>query len=499
MSLADLSVKGLYRQLLRQSAVYTTGTLLQQATSLLLLPLYLHLLTPADFGITALAGVASSILVAVLSLGSHAAVTRLYWEWRKENDAEAAVATLWVAVIGFAAAFTAALHLWGAPLFSWLLSSVPFDPFIRVVLWTAFFGTVNQVPLALLRAREEAGVFVRWSYATAISGLLLSGYFVAIRREGALGVLHGSLASTILSSAIAVYLMMSRVRFVPRMQRLRGALGFSLPLVPGAIVEAVTSGLDRLILDKFVPLRQLGFYSIAARIADLGVRTVMVTSFKTAWFPFTIRINTERADGRDRTARLGTVVIAAGAWFAVATVLFSGMLLVAFARAEYLVVIPLVAVLVFGNLALVVDLLAWVGIMMGKRTAASSFTTVLHAVIALIAYLVLVPPFGIMGAAFGTLLSVATVAAVKAGIARRAYLIPFEWLRIAGLLAGALAVTLGGLGADSALGAASWQATAVKLVLFVAFTLWLRGIAFRGKPLRDQLAFLVRNRESPTL
>ena len=488
MSLADLSPSALYRQLLRQSAVYTTGTVLQQATSLLLLPLYLHLLTPADFGITALAGVATSICVAVFSLGCHAAVTRLYWEWKKENDAEAAVATLWVTVIVFAAALTIVLQWWGAPLFGWLLSSVPFQPYIRIVLWTAFLTTVNQVPLALLRAREEAGVFVRWSYATAASALLLSIYFVAIRRQGALGVLHANLGSTLLSTSIAVFLMIRRLRFVARPQRLRGALSFSLPLVPGSVLEALTSGIDRLVLDKFVPLSQIGLYSIATRIADLGVRTLMVTSFKTAWFPFAIRLNTERPDGRERTARLGTMIVAAGAWLAVATVLFSGVLLLALGREEYLVVIPLVAVLVFGNLVLVIDLLAWVGLMMGKHTSAISVTTALHAIVAFSAYMILVPAFGIAGAAFSALISMATVVLLKVRIAGRAYPIRYEWARICALFAGAAAAVLGGLASDSVLGAASWQGNIIKLALFVAFSFCLRTIAFRGQPVRDQLA-----------
>jgi len=488
VSLADLSPSALYRQLLRQSAVYTTGTVLQQATSLLLLPLYLHLLTPADFGITALAGVATAICVAIFSLGCHAAVTRLYWEWKKENDAEAAVATLWVTVIAFAAVLTIVLQRWGALLFGWLLSSVPFDPYIRIVLWTAFLATVNQVPLALLRAREEAAVFVRWSYATAASALLLSIYFVAVERQGALGVLHANLGSTLLSAAIAVYLMVRRVRFVARPQRLRGALRFSLPLVPGSVLEALTSGIDRLVLDKFVPLSQIGLYSIATRIADLGVRTLMVTSFKTAWFPFAIRLNTERPDGRDRTARLGTMIVAAGAWLAVGTVLFSGALLLALGREEYLMVIPLVAVLVFANLVLVVDLLAWVGLMMGKHTGAISITTAVHAIVAFCAYMVLVPAFGIAGAAFSAVISMATIVSLKVVIAGRVYPIRYEWARISVLVATAVAAVLGGLASDSVLGAGSWQGNIIKLALFVAFSFFLRTIAFRGQPVRDQLA-----------
>ncbi|HXG70266.1 MAG TPA: oligosaccharide flippase family protein [Gemmatimonadaceae bacterium] len=496
MSLADLSVKGLYRQLLRQSAVYTSGTLLQQATSFLLLPLYLHLLTPADFGITALAGVTTTILVAILSLGSHGAITRFYWSWKAENAADAAVGTVWMTVIVFAASVTIVLARWGAPLFDWLLSSVPYDPFIRVVLLTAFFGTLNQAPLALLRAREEAGVFVRWSYVTAASALLLSVYFVAVRRQGALGVLHANLGSTALSSAIAIYLMVRRVSFTPRLGRLREALAFSLPLVPGAVLESVTLGLDRLILDKFVPLSQIGLYSIATRIADLGVRTIMVTSFKTAWFPFAIRLNTERPDGRDRTARLGMYVVGAGCWCAVATVLFSGVVFAALGRPEYLVVVPLVAVLAFGNLAQVVDLLAWVGLMMGKRTGAISFTTGVQALVAVCAYLLLIPPFGITGAAFASAISMAAMVTMKIRIAERAYPIPYEWGRIAGLAVGAAAAMVAGLATDALWGVASWQAVIVKTTWLAFFTLWLKKVALRGLGFRAQLSSVLREGKS---
>jgi O-antigen/teichoic acid export membrane protein len=78
----------------------------------------------------------------------------------------------------------------------------------------------------------------------------------------------------------------------------------------------------------------------------------------------------------------------------------------------------------------------------------------------------LIPRFGIMGAAWATVASYAVMAALGFFLSRRLYPVPFETRRLASLAAGALVV----YGLSLLAPAARLPALAVKLMLVAAFT-----------------------------
>lgn len=440
-SLSSLPRRGLYRRLARQSSIYTAGSILQQGTSLILLPLYLHYLTPHDFGLLALTEIFSSLLVAVLGLGVATAITRFYWQWKQEGVERGAVGSLWLVGCAFAVAVVLLVEMWGPVATPLLFANVPFDPYLRLALWYAMLAAFIQAPLALLRIREEAGAFVRWSYVTSASTLLLNLYFVAVAQRGALGVLWGNLIGMLLSALIGAGVMIRRVSFDPRPAQVREALRFTLPMLPAGLLENAGSGVDRYILDKFLPLSQLGIYSVALRIANAGVRTLALTSFKTAWVPFAIRLNSERADGRAQTAQFANPILAGAGLLAVATALFAKEVLWLFGREAYTPAVPYVSILVFANVLSVLDQVAVIGFLMGKRTAYALPLTMIQFAASVALNATLIPRLGATGAAVATAGTYAVGVACRFAIAQRFYWIPYEWRRLLGVF-GLVAVTL---------------------------------------------------------
>lgn len=440
-SMSTLPRRGLYRRLARQSSIYTAGTLLQQGTSLILLPFYLHYLTPQDFGLLALTEIFSALLAALLGLGIATAITRFYWQWKQEGVERGAVGSLWLLGSGFAVAVALLVEMWGPAAAPLLFSNVPFDPYLRLALWYALFAAFTQAPLALLRIREEAGAFVRWSYIASASTLLLNLYFVAVAQRGALGVLWGNLIGVVLSALVGTWVMMRRVSFDPRPAQVREALRFTLPMLPAGLLENASGGVDRYILDKFLPLSQLGIYSVALRIANAGVRTIALTSFKTAWVPFAIRLNSEREDGRVQTAQFANLILAGAGLLAVLTALFAKDVLWLFGRGAYIPAVPYVTILVFANLMLVLDQVAVIGFLMGKRTEYALPLTVIQFAACVVLNAALIPRLGAMGAAVATAATYAVGVACRFAIAQRFYAIPYEWRRLLGVF-GLVAVTL---------------------------------------------------------
>ena len=62
------------RDILKHSGIYAVGQILSRVASLLLLPLYTRVLTPADYGCVAILDLTAGILAVVLGSGMSAAV-----------------------------------------------------------------------------------------------------------------------------------------------------------------------------------------------------------------------------------------------------------------------------------------------------------------------------------------------------------------------------------------------------------------------------------------
>ena len=72
--------RSVVNRIARASAVYGSSTFVFRALSLLLLPLYTHYLTPADYGIVALAEILALALITSIGLGFEGAMQRLYFQ-----------------------------------------------------------------------------------------------------------------------------------------------------------------------------------------------------------------------------------------------------------------------------------------------------------------------------------------------------------------------------------------------------------------------------------
>ena len=72
------------------------------------------------------------------------------------------------------------------------------------------------------------------------------------------------------------------------MKPLYMSLRYSLPLVPGNILESSYSVLDRFFLDKLVPINQIGLYSFARKFAQIF--SIVINVLQLGMAPFFIRV-----------------------------------------------------------------------------------------------------------------------------------------------------------------------------------------------------------------
>jgi O-antigen/teichoic acid export membrane protein len=330
----------------------------------------------------------------------------------------------------------------GPSLTAAVLPEVPFHPYLRLAVWTAFLGVLGLTPLVLLQAQERPLAFVLLTLWTALTTTAVTVWLV-VKGGGAEGYLQGALIGAALATAPYLALTIGQIRPVFRMSILMPALAFGLPLVPHALAGWALEMSDRAILTRLLPLRDVGVYSLGYQLgAAMGLVT---TAFNAAWVPFLFGALKQEGDAaHPKLARLVT-------YFAM-VLCFIGLgwsLLVEHAirlitgpefREAHRITPWVVGGYIFGGLYFVpANLLFW-----RQQTRVIPLVTLAAGAGNIGLNLWLVPRYGAIAAAWSTLAAYAILLILVWRSAERVHPFPYEYRRI-GLMVGlALALFLTG-------------------------------------------------------
>ena len=430
------------RKLVGASAVYGLGSVLVRGLAFLLLPLYTRYLSPAEYGIVALTVTCTVVLGLLYPLGLRGAVSRTYYEGGTVEERRERVGTLWIAMILSAAAMALLLDRAGPSLAAALLPEVPFHPYLRLAVWTAFLGVLGLTPLVLLQAQERPLAFVLLTLWTALATTVATVWLV-VKGGGAAGYLQGALVGAGLAAIPYLALTMGQIRPVFRMRVLLPALAFGLPLVPHALAGWALEMSDRAILTRLIPLHDVGVYSLGYQLgAAMGLVT---TAFNAAWVPFLFgTLKDEGEAAHPKLARLVTYYAVALCFVGLGWALLVEHAMALLAgpqfRDAYRITPWVVGGYIFGGLYLIpTNLLFW-----RRQTRVIPLITLAAGAANVGLNLWLVPRYGAIAAAWSTLAAYALLLVLTWKSAERLHPFPYEYRRL-GLMAGlALALFLTG-------------------------------------------------------
>jgi O-antigen/teichoic acid export membrane protein len=480
---------GVLRRLVREVAVYGAGDVAISAVSFLLIPIYTRVLTPTDYGVFALLLTIEAGAKIVMRWGVDGAFIRLYYDCPDREARQTLASSIWF----FLAAVNTPLLLAGLVGAPWIAEAMfgtaAYASTLRIFFLNTFVTGFFFIPFNLYRiegrsVRFAALTFLRAAGTTALRLAMVVGW--------KLGVFGLVVADLVLTAVVAVALAPTIAGLLrPRVSRavLQDALGFGLPRIPHGLAHQVTALSDRWILNAFLSPDRVGIYSVGATFG-LSMK-LLLSGFDYAWTPFVFDVM-KRPSARDVYRRVttyvtGLLVLLAVGLAAIADDLVRLMTAPPFHAAA--AVVPWVALgVVFQGFYQ----LTAVGLSITKRTRLLPVATASAAAVAVIVNLILVPRFGMMGAAWTTALSYATLAGVGYVLSQNVYPIRYDWRSLgwvvaAGLISYALAV---GLFDDS------WSVTTRLLLRGVVVTLaYLAILAAAGVLRRDEVVNLFKARE----
>ena len=418
------------RRLLRNTGLYTLGNVLPQAIGFILLPVYTRFLTPEQFGIVGSMQTLSVILALTLTLAVDRAVYRLYWDHKTSEAKKTYLGTMLVSLI-FVATCVLALLFIGRDVVALSFRSIGFFPYFAYAILAAYFMTFGLLPKTRLQLEQRAGAFVA---LTGLQFLLTTSavlYFVVVQREGAAGMLKGQMLGNAAMAPVYLVSMRKAVRFRFRVNYLRDSLKFSLPMIPALLSSWVLNLCDRIFIERYFTLREVGLYSLSFRIATIVL--VVTGALSKAYHPvFYQRANAQDQNSAQRqVARLNNLFVLGALVLVFLVSFFAREFVVLFLDPKFgsaHAIVPLIALSYF--------VATWLGLLnlsvyQTKKTMIVAAFQLSGAAITLALNFWLVPQFGPYGAACARLIALSAIFAALYPYSRKCYKVQYNWGTIA--------------------------------------------------------------------
>ena len=462
------------KKLTRLSAVYGTARLLNGLIGILLIPIYTRYLSPADYGLFSLYTIAGQVVTIMSLMGVGAAMFREVVF--RNADERTAITTALYFQIAQAVVFFGALVVFSPQLSQLLFGEEAHTYLLQLIFVTNGLSIFGLIVLSILQMGEQAVSYSVLYVVRFVVGVALNILFIVVWRQGLEGLILAGLVTVILTNILAglLFVKIQGRNLRPRisLSMLRRMLRFGLPLVPFQLASIVLTSSDRFFLEHYAGTAEVGIYSLGYKFGMIV--QLLVAAVQTAWETRMFAIAKEE-DAEHKFARIVLYYLTAAGFVGLAISVLCKEALVIVADPTYFSAYTVVPLIVLSYIAYGGVSITNVALNVKARTELNAPIIIAVAVGNLALNYLLIPRFGMMGAAWATILSYSILLAVEVMVNQRIWRMPLEYGRMV-----KLAIAWGGVYAASLLIASGnvWLDVVLKTVLLLAFPLALYLLRF---------------------
>ncbi|KAF0150789.1 MAG: polysaccharide biosynthesis protein [Ignavibacteria bacterium] len=410
---------------IQQSFIYSLGSVAAKAVGVILLPLYLHNLSVAAFGVWDLLDTTIQILTEIVILGQASAIIFLNntQEYKEKKSSTLYTLTVFVLLLGSLLVLITEAAAFYFP--SLLSGSLVRIEYIRLSAYIILLRVMSNLFFAKVRAEEEAKFYTAISVVRVFLITAFSVYFIAIRQLEILGGLYGFLFTEVIITGILTIKVIPQMK--PKFNReiLSKAVKFGFPLVFSSLGFMLLNLSDRYIIKILLGAADVGIYGLGYRVAGV-LNMFLILPFSLSLMPLAYKYFGKHDDKRFYS-KLMTYSTFMFVWGFVFISLFSPEIVRLVAgKGNYdsaFLVVPIILLsYVFSGMRLTVQL----GMLLTNNTKYIAWITLSAALLNIVLNFLFIPMFGIIAAAVNTLISFVLFYCVSQFISDKHFKIPYE-------------------------------------------------------------------------
>lgn len=292
-------------KILRSSIIYVFLGFLPMGINFLLSPLYSHILSPEQNAILGQAAIFQSLLMVFLSLSIDSAFSRFYFDYcNDDKKLKEYMSSIVIFIILISIVVFLCFALFGNEIFYAAQKNNRFT-YSEYGIWvfaTTFSTVIQSFFLAYYRNRENVNGFAKISLSFFFLSLAGTLAGLLIFKAEAYGAIVGRSVTFLFLAFILLFLFFKKVGFFLKPAYLKESLRYSIPIVPYVLLMSLYGNIDRLMVERYFTLTDLGIYNFAFLMS--GAVAVFITAGQNVVTPIIYKLWSEKIPDNNQLARV---------------------------------------------------------------------------------------------------------------------------------------------------------------------------------------------------
>lgn len=463
-----------FKNFLKHSFVYSISNVAVKASGIILLPIYTNYFSVEEFGRLGLILAIVIIMTQIVVLGQGQSIIRFnnpqYGEWNVKSILFSLLIVVIISIITFI--IIAELSLYQV---SKILGSVTdYYSSLNIAVYIISVTVINNLFQNKLRADEKSGFYTVLNILKLIVLIIVTIYLVASLKIGINGVLIGQLVSEVVALIIVLPSMIKSMQVKLNFDAINASIKFGVPLIFSALSMTLLNISDRFLIKFLSTEAALGLYELGYRVAGI-LNMFFIMPLSLTLLPIAYKIYNQPGD-KEYYKKIMTYVTFLLVWGGLFLAVFSKEIITLFSSsASFIPSHEVVPIILLSYVFLGMSLVSSLGLYLLSRTVYVAIITIVSAFINIGLNFILIPKYGIMGAALDTLIAFVFLYIVSWLVSNKFYKIEFEILKLTLLvLFGISLFTVTYFVEFNSV----WLNILYKLVLVIAFPLILYSTSF---------------------
>lgn len=381
---------------LKRLTGFSIGPVISAILGFITVPVTTYLVSPTDFGKSAMYTMGYSLSTLFIFLGLDQAFVREFNEYKNKSE------LFWNSIIIpliFSILLGGFYVIFYKPVSILMFDSV--EQYIIIILAISLpFAVIDRFNMLVLRMEEKAKIYSLFSILNKLLAILvLIPYLIFIDRSFK-GIINATFINLVIICIVESYFVKHvwKRKFKVYRLILRKMLKYGFPLVPATIIGWFLSSMDRIALRQWSTFNEIGIYSAAFKI--VAILTVIQQAFTTFWTPTAFRWYKEGVEN-EKYVKVSKLLLTIMVLMFSFIVLFKDII-VKLLSPNYVYATKSIPFLLFFPIMYTVSETTTLGISFSRKTTYNIIVSVIAAVSNYIGNYLLVPKFGAMGASIST-------------------------------------------------------------------------------------------------
>lgn len=423
-------MKKIYKDVLSLSSVYAIGNIAQNALSIILIPLYTSYLSPSDFGILALLNLTISLLTSFISSPISSAFGRFYYKPDYQDKNGILLFNLTCLLIFQTLVMAVVYWVLSEWICRVLFNNQDLIHIVRLYGVMLILTSASSFFLSFIRLLKLARYYVFLSLSNFILSFMIIIYLLIRLKLGILAVIYGNMSGLFYMTLLCVPFAWKHSAFQFSLSIMKEPLKYGYPLLVAGYSNLLIQSGDRYVLKMFRSLSDVGLYSFGYQIAAL-LNIVLVNPIKDGLRPVVLQKEKHPEEQKRFLVNSATYYYWIGLFISLCLSLFAKEAIMILARKPEFwsswIIVPIISFsYVHHGLG---NFLGW-GPMMAQKPYHISGSLLASAVVNISLNFIFIPIWGLLGAAFATLVSYIFWNSLKAYYSAKFYSLYFDISRL---------------------------------------------------------------------